>query len=203
MHDMGSSNLWDLISALGKTYAKTGERTAEAVWRTLITNRASTATDPHVRYPASLRDLQPSFPAWIVWRYALAKDEPTTYPMSSFPDNIFPFQADLIRARRKATEDPAFLTSLAHAASLFDAHFCHSMFLRPFRTKTGFFGIGTQCLREGDTVWIVPGCRVPLIFRKSEQSAHRQLVGGAYVHGVMNGEALKDEGFSIRSISLE
>lgn len=46
---------------------------------------------------------------------------------------------------------------------------------------------GTQM---GDEVWLIQGCRMPIILRRVEQSGGaRELVGDSYVHGVMYGEA--------------
>jgi hypothetical protein len=77
------------------------------------------------------------------------------------------------------------------------------MLLRPFITKQGYFRIGTLCLRTGDVASVVPGCPVPLILRRIEGSEHFLLVGGAYVHGFMNGEILERAGLVFRMISLE
>ena len=56
-------------------------------------------------------------------------------------------------------------------------------------------GLGSQDLCEGDTVWVVPRSRVPLIFRRvmdadTTSGYHCQLVGAAYLHGFMDGRAL-------------
>lgn len=72
------------------------------------------------------------------------------------------------------------LTALAHGVSLFDLYYSHAMLQRPYRTKQGYFGIGTQCLRECDSVLIVSGCRVPIILRRVNGSGRYQLVGGSY-----------------------
>jgi hypothetical protein len=77
------------------------------------------------------------------------------------------------------------------------------MLQRPFRTKRGAFGIGTQCLRKDDSIWIVFGCRVPIILRRVAGSEHYQLVGGSYTHGLMDGERLEEEGLKFEMVSLE
>ncbi|KAK1982999.1 hypothetical protein LZ30DRAFT_687980 [Colletotrichum cereale] len=55
-------------------------------------------------------------------------------------------------------------------------------------TSGGYTGVGSESLQEDDSVWIVPGSRVPLIFRE-DRPGHHRLVEGAYVHGLMHGEA--------------
>lgn len=86
---------------------------------------------------------------------------------------------------------------------MFNAHYSHAMFVRPFRTWRGFFGLGTQSLREGDSVWIVAGCRVPLILREGEGSSRYELVGGTVLHELMKGEALVQDGFAFELVELE
>ncbi|KAF3057516.1 hypothetical protein CFAM422_012386 [Trichoderma lentiforme] len=75
----------------------------------------------------------------------------------------------------------------------FHSLYSHSLLLRLFSTANGLMGVGSQSMETGDSVWIVPGSRVPLLFRPSQSPSHEEarwrLVGGAYVHGFMQGEA--------------
>lgn len=61
-------------------------------------------------------------------------------------------------------------------------------------TNDGYIGLGPIMARQGDHVCILYGCSVPLILR--EVQGGLSLVGEAYVHGLMDGEALAllDEG---------
>jgi hypothetical protein len=77
------------------------------------------------------------------------------------------------------------------------------MLLRPFRARMGYCGIGTQALREGDSVWIVPGCPVLLILRRVEGGIRYRLVGGSYVHGMMDGEFLQGKDVNFEMVDLE
>ncbi|KAI1462665.1 HET-domain-containing protein [Annulohypoxylon moriforme] len=84
-------------------------------------------------------------------------------------------------------------TKLAHK---FETSFTHSLNLRLFRTAGGHLGCGTSSCKEGDLVWIVQGSRVPLILRpttplEKEGQMVYNLVGGTYLHGFMQGEALE------------
>ncbi len=73
----------------------------------------------------------------------------------------------------------------------------HNPNLVMFRTEEGYLGRGTVSLQEGDSIWIVPGSRVPLIMRAKPDTLAQdgmcryELVGGAYLHGFMHGEALR------------
>jgi hypothetical protein len=78
--------------------------------------------------------------------------------------------------------------------------FSHALHLRLFLTGRRYLGVGSESLLEQDSIWIVPGCRVPLILREIDPHTF-QVVGGAYVHGFMQGEALLS-GPIFRNITL-
>lgn len=89
----------------------------------------------------------------------------------------------------------------------FHSSYSHSLHLRLFSTAEGLMGVGSQSMKAGDSVWIVPGSRVPLLLRPSQSPSHEgrsrwRLVGGAYVHGFMQGEASK-RGLSFETICIE
>ncbi|RFU23968.1 hypothetical protein B7463_g12370, partial [Scytalidium lignicola] len=57
-------------------------------------------------------------------------------------------------------------------------------------------GSGPEDVREGDQIYVLTGCSVPVILRKAERDNEFQLVGECYLQSVMDGEALRmrDEG---------
>ncbi|KUJ13377.1 HET-domain-containing protein [Mollisia scopiformis] len=59
-----------------------------------------------------------------------------------------------------------------------------------FSTREGSLGLGPSVLKEGDLCCILFGAPVPLILRCAGKQY--KLVGEAYVHGVMKGEAMVD-----------
>ncbi|KAI1091292.1 HET-domain-containing protein [Rostrohypoxylon terebratum] len=89
-------------------------------------------------------------------------------------------------------------------ADEFETSFTHSLNLRLFRTAGGHLGCGTTSCEVGDSIWIVQGSRVPLILRPTTfgigEEITYNLVGGTYLHGFMQGEAL--EGREFHEISL-
>ena len=66
-------------------------------------------------------------------------------------------------------------------------------------TEKGYIGIGQAECVTGDTACLFPGSTVPLILREREGSKYL-LVGDAYIHGVMYGEAVRPEGWRIFNI---
>lgn len=65
---------------------------------------------------------------------------------------------------------------------------------RFFRTKTGYYGLAHRLIRERDVCCVFEGVRVPFVLRPVGESQAGQgrykLVGDAYIHGVMRGEAI-------------
>ncbi|KAF5723294.1 het-domain-containing protein [Fusarium mundagurra] len=67
-----------------------------------------------------------------------------------------------------------------------------------FVTDKGRLGWGLLSTRAGDEVWILEGCRVPCLLRPRGDGGY-SLVGEAYVHGIMHGEAL--EGLDVKDLN--
>jgi hypothetical protein len=61
---------------------------------------------------------------------------------------------------------------------------------KTFISASGYMGLASQYLQEGDHVCILLGCKVPMLIRK-EGDFHR-LVGECFIWGLMNGEGLQD-----------
>jgi Heterokaryon incompatibility protein (HET) len=67
-----------------------------------------------------------------------------------------------------------------------------------FSTSKGYIGNGPATLRENDEIWIIKGSDVPLAVRRLPDLAENgetqyHLLGEAYIHGAMHGEAFADE----------
>ena len=56
-------------------------------------------------------------------------------------------------------------------------------------TQDGFIGMAPHETRKGDVVCLLLGCRVPVVLRERTEGGY-ELVGEAYVHGIMKGEAM-------------
>lgn len=100
---------------------------------------------------------------------------------------------------RAFAEGGVFSRDALQVSSLFDVIFSHTLCLRLFKTVDDYLGVGTESLNAGDDIFIVSGSCVPLILRPvnlamEETSLTKpqfKLVGAAYLHGFMKGEALK------------
>lgn len=71
---------------------------------------------------------------------------------------------------------------------------------RCFVTENGYVGLGLESIEEGDLVVIFYGARIPFVIRERADMDFT-LVGGAYIDGIMSGEAIK-EGQEIRDFKI-
>jgi hypothetical protein len=162
-----------------------GEHRVEVFWRTILRN--TTGRPPKIITPGSW-ELQSSFAKWLqdqVRDQSRHSEHPEGEDLSRLcadllgPGDMCPASDEPQKV--VGSEDIEFATRLAWAQHL-----------RLFRTRSGYLGLGSECVRESDSVWIIPSSRVPLIFRptsKEGKGGNRwRLVGGTYLHGVMNGE---------------
>jgi hypothetical protein len=60
------------------------------------------------------------------------------------------------------------------------------------KTKQGWYGLVPDCASEGDEIWVMCGGNFPLILSPRDNGQHA-LKGIAYVHGIMDGEAIIQE----------
>lgn len=79
---------------------------------------------------------------------------------------------------------------------------------RVFVTAEGFFGVTSEAVKEGDEVWIVAGAATPFVLRQRNDAPSagvnkiRDVVGEAYVHGIMYGEAARKDSAALREVIL-
>lgn len=61
-----------------------------------------------------------------------------------------------------------------------------------FITRKGYFGLGPKTLCHDDRVAVLSGSPVPFILRKMQVESRQgwQIIGEAYVHGIMDGEVI-------------
>ncbi|KAI8628358.1 HET-domain-containing protein [Xylariaceae sp. FL1651] len=79
-------------------------------------------------------------------------------------------------------------------------------------TETGYIGLGPRTLKAGDEIWVLFGGKVPFALRRKEvNGASRgltaceddfELVGDAFVYGIMSGEAVRGDEALKRMIRL-
>lgn len=194
--------------------SSTANEALETLWRTMI---ADTSLEPATFYPLhpAPNSIAPCFTAWVFhqcliqYLYLVAGSASDgkayldrlhglfdAYDNSSLLLNL---TALIDRAESlQATEPNPLSDSSSIFASMSDQVLEYQKLLRNqrrhrlFSTREHRLGIGASSVKEGDEVWLLQGGLIPFILRwKSAQEAY-VLIGEAYVHGIMHGEALDD-----------
>lgn len=70
----------------------------------------------------------------------------------------------------------------------------------PFSTEGGCFGAGPESLKEHDVVCVLNNAKTAHILRPTHEDGTYELVGEAYVHGMMDGEV---EDLNIEEVDME
>jgi hypothetical protein len=121
---------------------------------------------------------------------------------AQFSADFAAFRLHLIREATKegksivaelAPEGLAALEDVAQYGNIDEIYWAASRFCmgrKLFSTGNGFLGLGPRVLKEGDVCCILFGAPVPFVLRRVGDQY--KLVGEAYVHGVMKGEAVVD-----------
>ncbi|KAM5349772.1 hypothetical protein ACJ41O_006277 [Fusarium nematophilum] len=118
---------------------------------------------------------------------------PTQQLLETYFGSIFPaVEADIHRGRH-STKTYSIAESRTTRGRCF------------FVTQNGYMGLASSTIQNGDGIWILPGCPLPLILRPCGDSF--VLVGECFILGFMDGEALgmigEDDGQNrLRELSL-
>jgi hypothetical protein len=108
------------------------------------------------------------------------------YIQHAFPD---------IAARKSAGE---VALSTARAGQVLEARMGQKTL---FMASGDSFGKGPALMRAGDQVWLLRGARVPYVLRPLGDGTY-EFLGEAYVHGIMQGEALDKGNVDWKTITL-
>jgi Heterokaryon incompatibility protein (HET) len=78
---------------------------------------------------------------------------------------------------------------------LYDRGLNKGVFLqqRLYKTSKGCIGLGPPSMHVGDQIYFICDATVPFVLRSKQNTAHHTLIGETYLHGFMNGEALRDD----------
>lgn len=190
-----------------KSVYGSNEKVSEAIWRTLIGDRGSDrelATDRHaalLQLPPSFELTLPSFKTigwewfnahhghyfrWEIWRRINKSFIIGDQPIHDYFTNTNTIPEN---SREK---------DFKNAFSCYD-RMCKNR--RLMTTEKGYLGWGpdnvygtnAEQMRAGDLIVVLFGCNTPLVVRPCDEpcSDMFQVVGEAYVHGLMGGEAVE------------
>jgi hypothetical protein len=115
------------------------------------------------------------------WRIPIADKE--SHPSSRFWRRATEQSRIEYKEIRKTDEPVDHLSYAQMMYYTFDA--------RPFLAEGGFVGLCPMEAKAGDIVAVLLGGNVPFVLRKRGEGGY-EVVGEAYVHGIMDGEVLED-----------
>jgi hypothetical protein len=197
-----------MIASLQPT-ASHGQTRKDIFWRTLLTDIVPDHNG--LQHPAPT-EFEHLFDSWLLSCVETAQRNSKEPSPEAFRNSLYAtalghglqWLCDLL------TREPATEADTIRAAR-FRTVCSNALHVRLFRTAKEFLGIGTESIEEGDLVCIASGSRVPLVLRRrkgvvAESAggvARYELVGAAYVHGWMHGEALSGSGSGFRIVEIE
>ena len=193
-----------LCSTLDPTYSN-GQSHIRALRRTIIADEAS------------LSGSVDHFRCWLLWHLRLASrsriqgvtdvSKSIVHRMDmlngsavSQEDSLptpqlvaFYVRQNHAKSKERSVESNATLKRILNNAKLFGS-LTHTLWpdRRLYTTSRGYIGLGPLSTQVGDEVWVICDAKIPLVLHpQPENSKQFQLVGETYLHGFMNGEALK------------
>jgi hypothetical protein len=213
---MDLSSLIDLVLGMDLPYgADTGQGLTEGLWRTLI---ADIAWDHHPAPAEFGLAFVYNYIGMVVCRTA------SFWSASTFeaelellvqqidrlraidPDSVFPDGDEVRRLARvlkgdDANFDASVLTEMMNKVEVLSEHMSRVCLQRRLaRTDFNLLAMVPKSTVAGDSIWIVPGLKTPFVFREMA-NGNVELVGEAYVHGIMFGEAI--EGLQLSDVRLQ
>jgi hypothetical protein len=183
---------WEDLATLDKTpdslYATQKCTVKEAFWRTMLCDTVIMGQFRGSKYSRAGPEHETYF--WQGWNFKMNSELPEEAQQSAFLSN----NIEAVKVDGGALwESPSIVQVLGSMPVA-------QLGRRLFVTKTGYIGIGPSTIQEGDEIWVVATCKVPLIVRKCDEDEAitlladdivfplYTLVGDSYVHGVMDGE---------------
>jgi hypothetical protein len=123
----------------------------------------------------------------------------TTGEMPSFPGQVYTprrqkgfFTLNSLRTRKPAKTLEDLRTAIRAALTM-----------RRFAiTEKGYFALVPRGTREGDEIVVFEKACVPFVIRRVEASGGFELLGEAYVHGIMRGEVMDMQDLKLEDVVL-
>jgi hypothetical protein len=189
--------LVDEVKQVSSVYEVSDEEDLDyrGIWETmlsakqLVASQDSEANDPDQRYEALWRTMIGDL---VMSEYPVERANATHAPDFREIESAFE-KEDFPQLNRR----PRYLGCSTNRLfeSLCGMMANHAFFI----TKKGYLGMGPPTTSPGDQVWVFYDGNVPFVMREGDtdnvqKGRHKlHLVGDAYVHGIMDGQAVVDE----------
>ena len=172
-------------------------RNSDAFWRTLLANKIT----PYLSAAIS------PVPGCYAEMYEVLHDSLCKWPRLDLDEVLGPDSPQAARLRKPtpsavpADFEPGLPPPerlLRYCRPLIDEIAKNLDGRRLFVSKHNYLGIASHQTRVGDWISVLSGADMPFILRCREEDESLQLISEAYVHGIMNGEAVEDCGTDYR-----
>ncbi|KAK6855385.1 hypothetical protein PG995_008917 [Apiospora arundinis] len=217
LFDAGFLSVMEICLDLPAKYVN-GESPVEVLWRTLIGGRTDTAFPAP---PETAQDFALFIKASLIgiaWQALGASDKDSLLRLmmvlnkmeTQCPHPSIPTMAEfkeivnsIIGSADSCLRMLQDLQSKCTYRTLISPNHWGQKGKAVFRTSKGFLGLSPYSTQIGDEVWLLKEARVFHVLRKAEStSEERMLLGEGYVHGFMEGEALRLDGMDYSTITL-
>ncbi|OTA58880.1 HET-domain-containing protein [Hypoxylon sp. EC38] len=216
--ESGLLSLLELCLSLPPRYAN-GQPPVEVLWRTLIAGRTDTAFPAPAETANDFADYVKSGLIGIAMEalgsgskesltrlFTVLGEIQTRCPHPSVP-TVHEFKATLDSVLSDLDGCIRMLTQL-------NANCPYRTMISPthwgqkgkavFLSRKGFLGLSPHSTQPGDEVWLLKGANLFHVLRgDSDESAKKILLGEGYVHGFMEGEALKINGMNYNPVIIK
>ncbi|KAM0418956.1 hypothetical protein ACHAPT_012114 [Fusarium lateritium] len=208
-----------IMSCMDQVYLPTGQSSVEAFWRTLIHDQDLTSRPAKLPQPDNFRDTILIIMLRRLQKvFKVSGTEAVTALLGSWGDidkvaercpgeiygtsylKSYCIWAGLLPETESQHPPPsegvAAWTQARYAGmAVFELLLGGTLFFRRIALISGgHLAHASDSVSAKDEVWIVSGCPSPLVLRKfGEGKDQYSLISEAYVHGVMNGEAIIDD----------
>ncbi|KAI1212046.1 HET-domain-containing protein [Annulohypoxylon truncatum] len=196
-----------------------GQSPVEVLWRTLIAGSTSTAfpapaetADDFAKFVKAgligiaLQAIDAADRDTLTRLFTLLDDIGTRCPHPSIP-TVDKFNEILSGVMGDMDGTIRMLTEL-HSASVYRTMISPTHWGKKgkalFRSSRGFLGLAPHSTQVGDEVWLLKGASLFHVLRRAGiGSTGKTLLGEGYVHGFMEGEALKLDGMGYSPVTIK
>lgn len=191
---------------------RNGQSCFEALWRTMIADHNAVGVPAPTAYQSSFRRLLlyvgAQFLAFSVSEdvrkafrkaWACVEDFAVAHPGCKLPSVD---DAERLAVRLLVRGKEEYTQQAAAFMPFLQSYYLIAPNRKFFRTPEGLIGLCPAAATVGDRVAILQDAKVPFVLRPLPGEDKMQLVGEAYVHGLMHGEFVESGEAEFRYISL-
>jgi hypothetical protein len=106
------------------------------------------------------------------------------------------------RSVRESNERGSFTADFYNTTELSKRLLSINQMYAVYETKNGLVGMVPRGTLVGDSIYLISGATMSFVMRPHAVKECLQIVGPCYVHGMMDGEGLRSEGWAVEDIHI-